>query len=223
MQTVQLFGFDISSWLIIPLVYFFWVTILLIAKRILFQVIRRLARQTRNRIDDLIVGTADFPLTLLIFTSGGLVVERLLPVAEGAELTRYFLVAFKAVTILAVVLFIDKFLNQLLNLYSDRVEILRRTGGIAGVVVRIIVIGLGVLILLDSFGVSITRADRLAGGGVAGHRPGPAADPGEFLRRHSAGRRQTDPGGAFCQTGDGGRGLCSQDRLAFHLDPHAGQ
>jgi small-conductance mechanosensitive channel len=53
-------------------------------------------------------------------------------------------------------MFMDKLLNNLIQTYSHKVEILKTSGGVARTIARIIVIGLGLLILLDSFGVSIT-------------------------------------------------------------------
>ncbi len=50
----------------------------------------------------------DFPLTLLILTSGGAIVERVLPRALDTEMTHYFLIIFKAMTVVAVILFVDK-------------------------------------------------------------------------------------------------------------------
>ncbi|MCK4882767.1 MAG: mechanosensitive ion channel family protein, partial [Candidatus Omnitrophica bacterium] len=112
--------------------------------------------KTKTQLDDIFVQSADFPLTLLIFASGGAVVERMIPLATNNDLTTYFIVGFKAVSVVACVLFFDKFLNALIHTYSGKVEILKTSGGVARGFVRIIVIGLGLLILLDSFGVSIT-------------------------------------------------------------------
>jgi len=154
--TTNIFGLEVPIWISAPVVYLIWVTLLMFAKKILFSVISRLAASTKTRLDDIFIKAADFPLTLLIFTSGALVVERLLPVVENAQITHNFLMIFKAVTIIAVIMFVDRFLNALLAIYSGKVSILRTSGGVVRGFVRTIVIGLGILVLLDSFGVSIT-------------------------------------------------------------------
>lgn len=156
MNELVIFGYKIHSWIIIPISFLIWVTILLFIKKAFFKGIKKIAEKTKTKFDDVFIQSADFPLTLLIFTSGGAVVERMLPFALDAQLTNYFLIAFKATTIIAIVLFTDRFVNGLIQTYSSRVDILRSSGGVARGFVRIVVIGLGLLILLDSFGVSVT-------------------------------------------------------------------
>ncbi len=156
MDSIKLFGMTISPWIFYPMLYLLWVTVLLIVKKIVFSAVQKIAQKTKTKVDDIFLESADFPLLLIIFTSGGAIIERLLPLATEAELTRYFFIGFKAVTIFAVILFFDKFISKLLKNYSAKVEILKTSGGVAQGMARIVVIGLGLLILLDSFGVSIT-------------------------------------------------------------------
>src|SRR3989338_866787 len=156
MFDLTLFGLTLPSWILLPAAFLLWVVVLLFVKRALFGAVRRFAQKTETRLDDVVIGAADFPLTLLIFASGAAMTERLMSVVVHAELTNYFPSIFKAVTIAAVVLFIDRFLNALIRVYADKVEILKSSGGIARGFVRIAVMGMGALVLLDSFGVSIT-------------------------------------------------------------------
>lgn len=146
----------IPVWILAPAVFLLWVGVLLVVKKTLFRAVRRLARETETPLDDAIIGAADFPLTLLIVSSAAVVVERLVSVAAHAQLTNYFLPIFKAATIAAIVLFLDRFLNALTRVYAQKVEILKSSGGIVRGLVRIGILGLGLLVLLDSFGVSIT-------------------------------------------------------------------
>ena len=162
MQELKILGLTISPWIYLPGIYAAWVGVLFILKRIIFNYVRTLAFRTKTKLDDILISAADFPLTLLIFTSGGLVVERMIPLnivnAVNAEnhLTYYFLTGFKAATIAAIVLFVDRFISQLIGFYSDKIEILKTSGGIAHWVVRVLIICLGSLVLLDTFGISIT-------------------------------------------------------------------
>ncbi len=156
MPEINIFGVAVSAWIVIPVVFLVWVTLLLFVKGIFFKAVKRFAKKTKTNVDDIFVHAADFPLTLLILASGGTIVEKMIPLATNNDLTTYFVVGFKAVAVVAVVLFFDKLLNALINSYSSKVEILKTSGGIARGFVRIIVMGLGLLILLDSFGVSIT-------------------------------------------------------------------
>ncbi len=156
MSEFNILGVNVSVWVVVPVIFLIWVTLLLFVKRIFFKAIKKLAKKTKTQFDDIFVQSLDFPLTLLILASGGALVERMIPLATNNELTTYFIVGFKAVSVIAIVLFFDKLLNALINAYSGKVEILKTSGGIARGFVRVIVIGLGLLILLDSFGVSIT-------------------------------------------------------------------
>ncbi|MCK5580227.1 MAG: mechanosensitive ion channel family protein [Candidatus Omnitrophica bacterium] len=156
MQNINFLGFSFSSWLIVPLAYFAWVTVLLAIKRICFKAVKKAAGKTKTRLDDVFVQAADFPLTLLAFASGGFIVEWVLPSMRDAQLAKYFVIGFKAATIIAIIMFVDKFLNGTMKRYKEEVAILKTTGGVARGFVRVIVVGLGLLILLDTFGVSIT-------------------------------------------------------------------
>ncbi|MFH1478787.1 MAG: mechanosensitive ion channel domain-containing protein [Candidatus Omnitrophota bacterium] len=156
MNEITLFGIKIPVFIYAPVVYFLWVSLLLLIKKVVFGKIEGFAKKTKSNLDDILIGALNFPLVLLIFVSGAFIVERLSPLALDNDLTRYFVVAIKTTTVVAIVIFLDKLSNNFIQNYSGKVDILRTSGGVARGFVRIIVIGLGLLILLDSFGVSIT-------------------------------------------------------------------
>jgi small-conductance mechanosensitive channel len=148
--------FQVSPWLLLPLVFFLWAGLLLMFKRLLFVMIKRLARRTKTKIDDVFIRAADLPLTLLIFASAGALVERIIPLAFHTGVTNYFGNWLKAAVILAAIIFAERVLNGLIRTYQDRFEALHTAGGFAKIFVRFVVYGLGALVLLDSFGISIT-------------------------------------------------------------------
>jgi len=156
MKEITLFNISVPAFIYAPVIYFVWVSLLLLIKKIVFIRIQRFASRTRSKLDDILIGALNFPLVLLIFVSGVFILERISPVLAGSELSGYLLVALKTTSIVAIILFLDRLLNNLIQVYSDKVDILRTSGAVARGFVRIIVIALGVLILLDSFGVSIT-------------------------------------------------------------------
>lgn len=156
MTEINILGWMPSSWIVIPIVYFLWVTVLMFIKRFVFKAVKRFAQNTQTQIDDIFIKAADFPLTLLIFTSGGVLIEGMLPAMPDGDLTKFVLIGFKATTIIAIVMFVDRFANGFVQDYSSKIDILQSAGGVARGFIRILVIGLGFLILLDSFGVSIT-------------------------------------------------------------------
>jgi small-conductance mechanosensitive channel len=156
MQDLVIFGIKISAWIYAPVIYLVWVSVLLTIKRVVFNRIEKFASKTRSKLDDILLSALNLPLVLLIFVSGALILERITPISKEAELTNYFIIALKATTIVAVVIFFDRLLRNLINTYSEKIEILKTSKGLTQGIIRIIVIGLGLLILLDSFGVSIT-------------------------------------------------------------------
>lgn len=158
METINIFGVQIYSWIVLPVILLVWIVVLFTVKKAVFTALHKIARKTRMSFDDIFIASLDFPLNILIYTSGAAVVERMIPVvADGAaKLTQYFLVGFKAATVVAIVIFVERLMTALIAEYSTKVEVLRSSGGIARGVVRVVVISLGLLILLDSFGVSIT-------------------------------------------------------------------
>jgi len=139
-----------------PVVYFFWVTVLLILKKIFFKRIRTFAEKTKTKFDDIFVNAADLPLSLLIFVSGVFVLDNFFEFGTGGELLQFVDVAFKITAVIAVVLFTDRLFKGIIDNYSNKIPVLRDSSGVAHVVVRVVVIGLGILILLDNIGVSIT-------------------------------------------------------------------
>jgi len=156
MKEITLFNITIPAFIYAPVIYFLWVTILLSIKKLVFGRIQRFASKTKSQLDDILLGALNFPLVLLIFVSGIFIIEKISPVLTDSELSKYVLIVLKTTTIVAIVIFMDRFLSNLIRTYSTKIDILRTSGGIARGFIRAIVIALGLLILLDSFGVSIT-------------------------------------------------------------------
>jgi len=156
MKDITIYGLSISAWIYAPVIYFIWVSLFFLLKKIIFSRIQKLADKTRSKLDDIFLNALDLPLTLLIFVSGATILERISPLGEDIALTRFFIVGLKATTIIAVIIFLDRLLKNLINVYSRRVDILKTSGGVAQGITRTLVICLGLLILMDSLGVSIT-------------------------------------------------------------------
>ena len=156
MNSISIFNVQISAWIYVPVVYFLWVCALLLCKKIVFNRIRHWVGRTKTQIDDVLLNALNLPLMLLVFVSGMVVLEKISPLGEDAQLTRYFFIALRATAIVAVIIFFDRLLRGLIQNYSNKVDILKSTSGVTQGIVRVIVLGLGALILLDSFGVSIT-------------------------------------------------------------------
>ncbi len=147
-----------SPWFYVPVFFICWVTFFMIVKTILFRWVKKLTRYTETKLDDVFLQAAKLPFTILIVSSGGALAEKLAPQPVDVNAPQHFLTIFKAITIVALVIFVERFLSGIMRLYAERVEILRTSGAFASGVVRVVVYGLGLLALMDSFGISITPA-----------------------------------------------------------------
>ncbi len=156
MKEIVLFGLEIPNTIFIPVAYFLWISILLIVKKAFFRRAHKFAKETKLKADNVVLKALDLPLTLIIFTSGAAILDNIFQFGSDSELLKFVNILFKATTIIAVIIFCDRLFKGLIDAYSKKVNILKDSGGVVHVVVRAVVIGLGILILLDNFGVSVT-------------------------------------------------------------------
>ena len=156
MNLEHFLGGAIPPWVLVALIYLIYTGAVLFMKGVILRIIAKLARTSKSELDDVFLKAADFPLTLLILASGGGLVQLFLPVSQGHDWAPYFVYGFKAATILAIVLFVDGLIAGIISIYSEKVYILKAAGSIPQGIARVIVFALGALVLLDSFGVSIT-------------------------------------------------------------------
>jgi small-conductance mechanosensitive channel len=156
MKDLIVSGVKAAPAIYIPVLYFLWISVFLILKKIFFNRIRKFTDRTVVKIDDVFVHAMDLPLLLMIFASGVFVLDNIFEFSAGSELLAFVDIAFKVTTIIAVILFVDRLFRGLIDVYSSKIPILKDSGGVMRMVVRVVVLGLGGLILLDSFGVSIT-------------------------------------------------------------------
>ena len=156
MKDIVVFNLAIPAAICVPVLYFLWVSILLIIKKIVYHHILKFADRTATKLDDIILHALNLPLVLFIFVSGIFVLQNIFGFKWNGELLKVVDVVFKGTTIIAVILFLDRLLKGLMDHYARDVKILKDSGSMLPTIVRAVVFGLGILILLDSFGVSIT-------------------------------------------------------------------
>jgi small-conductance mechanosensitive channel len=145
---------SISPWVVGPVVFVVWVTVLIAVKRFIFSRIRAFASKTESQIDDVLIFAISRPATFLILGSGVLFVARILPFTP--EVDRGFGIAFGLAALLAVVLFLDRLVRGFVSLYAPRVEFLRTSRSILVGATRAVIILVALFIFLGSMGVSIT-------------------------------------------------------------------
>lgn len=155
MESLEIFGFEISFLIYLPVLYFCLVAVLFLSKKLFFVKARKFAHKKASKFDNIVLGSLSFPLTLIIFASGVFVLDRLFSFGDNHVLG-YLNGIVKLISIFAVILFFDRFLRNLLEHYSEQKTVIRQSKGVVRVIMHVLVFGVGFLVLLDSFGISIT-------------------------------------------------------------------
>src|SRR5262245_30943872 len=144
----------LSPWLMAPLALVLWIGVFLVAKRIVLAAMRRVARRTAWTWDDVLIDALSAPLLILILASGLVLFGRILPL--DPEWDRAFDVLFAFAVALGLVLFADRAMRGVLERLSAGSPVLQGVSGLLQAGARGLIIGIGLLIFLDSIGISIT-------------------------------------------------------------------
>lgn len=143
-----------SPWLQGPAAFALWLFGLLLLRRVLVRALRRAASRTRWEWDDVLIQALSPALGIAIVASGLVVLGRILPLAP--EWDRAFDVMLAAGVVLALVLFLDRATRAALQRVSTTSPVLLGARGLVQGAVRGVIIALGLLVFLDSIGISIT-------------------------------------------------------------------
>lgn len=143
-----------SPWLLGPLVFVVWSILFVLVKGYLLKLLRRVAARTSWTWDDVLVRALSGPLLLPIFASGLLIFERILPLSR--EWDRAFDIVMAAAMAMTLVLFVDRACRGVLDRLAEKKPVLKGTRGLIQGLIRGVLIALGVLVFLDSVGISIT-------------------------------------------------------------------
>jgi small-conductance mechanosensitive channel len=151
---MELSGLLSSPWVQGPIGFVLWMSLLLFLRRVLLRSLRRVAARTHWTWDDVIIQALSGPLLIAIFASGLLILGRILPLSP--EWDRAFDVLLAAAIPLALVLSIDRLTRGALERAASRSPVLVGARGLILGAVRGLIISIGILIFLDSIGISIT-------------------------------------------------------------------
>jgi len=143
-----------SPWVLAPAALVLWIGVFLIVKTIVIGAMRRVAARTRWTWDDVLVRALSTPLLITILASGLLVFGRILPLEP--EWDRAFDVLLTFSIALALVLFVDRAARATLERVSEGSPVLQGARGLIQAGIRGVIVGIGLLIFLDSIGISIT-------------------------------------------------------------------
>ncbi len=119
---------------------------------------RKYTDRSRFSIDSIVVRAAGPPINLLILVALMLIATYLMievDLYSGKQLSDIKLAA-QIITVVATVLFIDRFVRGLIVCYSETSVAVQNSKGVILGLTRGLVVGVGVLVLLGTMGVSVT-------------------------------------------------------------------
>jgi small-conductance mechanosensitive channel len=149
------YGTVISPWVIGPVVFILWLLILPYAKRRFLSVLKlRLAGHRSLLWADALIDALSPALMVAIWVAGLAILDRIMPLPPRAEGVIGIVLA-AGVTI-ALIIFVDRIAHRLLLQVALKSQGLYGAFNLIEGVVRGIIIGLGVLIFLQSIGIAIT-------------------------------------------------------------------
>lgn len=152
--SVHILGLNLSAWIWAPALFLGWLVMIYGLKGFCFYRLRKWSVRTQNPWDDIVIGSLELPVNILILGGGLALLLKFLPLA-GA-LNGYLALAVRIVIIVALFLFLDRFLVGGLRQFAGRVRAIDLSGGIVQGLIRLTVLAFGFLILIDSLGISIT-------------------------------------------------------------------
>ena len=143
-----------SPWVLAPSALVLWVAVFLVVKTILLGAMRRVAARTRWTWDDVLIQALSTPLLIAILASGLMIFGRILPLEPEWDRAFDILLAFSIA--LALVLFVDRLARGGLERLAAGSPVLQGARGLIQAGIRAVIVGIGLLIFLDSIGISIT-------------------------------------------------------------------
>ena len=145
----------LSPWLIAPMIFFLSVIVLLVLKKSILAVVRaHIAGHASWVWAETLIEALSPALTAAIFAGSAAFLDRMLPLSPRSD--RVFDVVVAGALILALILFADRISRRLIERLAVRFSVVQGALGLFQGGVRGVIIGLGVLIFLDSVGISIT-------------------------------------------------------------------
>lgn len=144
-----------SPWVIGPAVFVVWLILLPIIKRATFAIVRRrLASRPQLEWANAMLDAMSRAITILIWVFGVAILLRIMPI--GNAWRREIAVGLDAGIVIAVIVFFERWAPSLLRRLTTGSPAMEGEYGLIRGVTRVGIISLGLLMFLDTVGVSIT-------------------------------------------------------------------
>jgi small-conductance mechanosensitive channel len=145
----------LSAWVVGPIVFIVWLAVLLPLRASLLRITKRyIEAHAKWFWADALIEALSPALLIAIVASGLALLDRVLPLSPRVD--HVVGIALAAAVALAMVLFFDRLCRRLLERLTANVSTLQGVVELIQGGVRGLIIGVGLLIFLDSIGISIT-------------------------------------------------------------------
>ncbi len=158
METLTALSGHLPHWALASLLALASTLFMLVCKRIILGRLQRVISHTRYFYDSLLLESFRQPLTLFIIVINLLIFQYLMHHLAGpnASLDEVVRTLMQLLLVLAVVLLADRFCTGSLMRYAEGAETFRGSQSIIRGVTHAIILGIGLLVLLGTLGISIT-------------------------------------------------------------------
>jgi len=152
----QVFGYSlpVPLWLVLSIFLACWMGFSSMVSSLFDRYIRRSAKQSRNRLDDILIGAIHGPLLMFLLLVGGWIA--LGAVELNPKMDRFSQVGISLATAFVLIFAGVKIYHGLLMEYGQRYEPIKPSLNILDLLGKGLIILIGVLITLDSLSISIT-------------------------------------------------------------------
>lgn len=146
----------LPQWSMITLIVLAAFITLTIVKRFILARIIKAAETSQISLVSIIIKAINFPITLVMLAFLSKLFEQLLIHYEVNINSSIFNIVAQLLLILALVIFVDRLINGLVSRYADRNVSFRTSKGIMQGITHIVILGLGLLMILSTIGISLT-------------------------------------------------------------------
>ena len=147
-------GILLSPWLYAPVLFLVWLLIAFWLKRFVFRRIGAQADAGGSTVLRGVLRVLSAPLNLAIIIVGLWALAQLLPLPQQFDTAAA--VSVRILLVIAGLVFLDRLVYVALVQYKERFTYIDITKGVVRGTLRLLIVGVGFLIVLDSLGISIT-------------------------------------------------------------------
>lgn len=148
----------LSPWALTALVVTISTLVMYLIKRITMVQIAKSQLLAGHSMTRIVLLSASKPLTILILLLNLFLLDYLLSYFQltDSKIEQYFSMIAKIAIIISLLLFIERFLSFSINHYAEKSDVIRTSKSIIKGSAKILVVGIGSLVILGTLGISIT-------------------------------------------------------------------